>query len=119
MDHKEKELLRQAMDVQFRHKLYQEPRFKYLRSFGCLDIFQAFGNKEVGFIGFLHLKWVRDDYYESIWYDTMEEGNRIRERVSKEHPLDPEKLASIFLSSINGDFKERWTKLEEKSLVLN
>ena len=43
MDPEQRELLRQAMDIQYRHKVYNEPNFLYLRSMGCYDMFQAFG----------------------------------------------------------------------------
>ena len=52
MNREKRELLRQAMEVQFRHQLYSKPEFTFLPSIGIRDIFQAFGNDEVGFIGF-------------------------------------------------------------------
>ena len=118
MELKERHLLRQAMEIQYRHKLYIDPAFRYYRSMGILDIFQAFGNKEIGFIGYLHLKWVRDDFYEAIWYDTMEEGNAVKQKVADEHPLDADKLVPIFLEAMNGGFKEKWTKTSD-DIILN
>ena len=59
MDRKKRGLLRQAMEVQFRHQLYKKPEFTFLPSIGIIYIFQGFGNEEVGFIGFLHLKYFR------------------------------------------------------------
>ena len=118
MDPEQRELLRQAMDIQYRHKVYNDPNFLYLRSMGCYDMFQAFGNSEIGFIGYLHLKWVRDDYWETIWYDTMEEGDEVKQRVANDHPIDPHKLMPILVSAARGKFKEKWTQLSD-NIILN
>ena len=67
MDDKERKLLQQAMEIQFRHKLYCDIKFPYLQSLGIKDIVQGFGNEEIGFIGVLHLRWVNED--NNIVYD--------------------------------------------------
>ena len=41
MDDKERKLLQQAMEIQFRHKLYCDIKFPYLQSLGIKDIVQA------------------------------------------------------------------------------
>mgnify|MGYP006265749675 CR=1 FL=1 len=55
MTEKERKLWQQAIEVQFRYKLYNDIKFPYLQSLGCQDILQSFGNEEVGFIGVLLL----------------------------------------------------------------
>ena len=73
MEPKERDILRNAMDVQFRYMFYKRPEFPFLPSIGVKDIFQAFGNEEVGFIGFLHLKHthrgIGEKEWDSVWYD--------------------------------------------------
>ena len=66
----------------------------------------------------MHLKWVRDDYWETIWYDTMEEGDEVKQRVANDHPIDPHKLMPILVSAARGEFKEKWTQLSE-DIILN
>ena len=93
MDDKERKLLQQAMEIQFRHKLYCDIKFPYLQSLGIKDIVQGFGNEEIGFIGVLHLRWVNEDnnivydnskewpvkvkgVWKSTWYNTPEIGKK-------------------------------------------
>ena len=125
MDPKERELLRQAMDVQFRHQLYQKPEFTFLPSIGIRDIFQGFGNDEVGFIGFLHLKYFRlgegEKEWMSIWYDTHEEGIEAQRQWFEDVPYNRGKM----MHSVIQYMKSQAEKIgieeseEEEKIILN
>jgi len=124
-DIKERELLRQAMEVQFRHQLYQKPEFTFLPSLGIRDIFQGFGNDEVGFIGFLHLKWIRvgkgEKEWLSIWYDTPEEGVEAQRQWFEDVPYNRGKM----MHSVMQHMKDQAEKIEieeseeEEKIILN
>ena len=69
--------LRYACETQFRYKLYQDFKFKYMHSVGIKDIMQTFRHPDVGFIGVLHLFYCTDlkkPYWKSKWYLTAEES---------------------------------------------
>ena len=124
-DLKERELLRQAMEVQFRHQLYQKPEFTFLPSLGIRDIFQGFGNDEVGFIGFLHLKYFRlgegEKEWMSIWYDTPEEGVEAQRQWFEDVPYNRGKM----MQAVMRHLKDRANKIEieepeeEEKIILN
>ena len=124
MDLKERELLRQAMEVQFRHQLYQKPEFTFLPSIGIRDIFQGFGNDEVGFIGFLHLKYFRlgegEKEWMSIWYDTHEEGIEAQRHWFEDVPYNRGKMMHLVMRHL----RDRANKIEieaekEERIILN
>lgn len=124
MDPKERELLRQAMDVQFRHQLYQKPEFTFLPSIGIRDIFQGFGNEEVGYIGFLHLKYFRreegEQEWKTIWYDTHEEGIEAQREWFENVPYNRGKMLHTMMHHL----KEKASKIEieepeEEKIILN
>jgi len=112
MTEKEREVLRHAMEAQFRYKFYQDQVFPYLQSMGIRDVFQGFGNDEIGFIGMLHLWWVNEDnnivydnpkkwpvkikgLWKSEWFDTPEEGMAIAQKIQDDKPHKEEKLIEI------------------------
>ena len=123
-DIKERELLRQAMEVQFRHQLYKKPEFTFLPSLGVRDIFQGFGNDEVGFIGFLHLKWIRvgkgEKEWLSIWYDTPEEGVEAQRQWFEDVPYNRGKMMHLVMKHIqNQTNKVEIEEPEEERIILN
>lgn len=118
------EFFRTAMEVQFRHQFQKKPVFPFLPSLGVRDIFQGFGNDEVGFIGFLHLKWGRDGEGEkawaSIWYDTPEEGTEAQKEWFENAPFNRGKM----MHSVHQHLKSLSTRLEieepeEERIILN
>ena len=124
-DLKERELLRQAMEVQFRHQLYQKPEFTFLPSLGIRDIFQGFGNDEVGFIGFLHLKYFRlgegEKEWMSIWYDTPEEGVEAQRQWFEDVPYNRGKMMHLVMQHIRdlSNKIEIEEPEEEEKIILN
>jgi hypothetical protein len=123
-DLKERELLRQAMEVQFRHQLYSKPEFTFLPSIGIRDIFQAFGNDEVGFIGFLHLKYLRkkegEQEWVAIWYDTHEEGTEVQRHWFEDVPYNRGKMMHLVMQHIqNQANKVEIEEPEEERIILN
>jgi hypothetical protein len=124
MDREKRELLRQAMEVQFRHQLYSKPEFTFLPSLGIRDIFQAFGNDEVGFIGFLHLKYLRkkegEQEWVAIWYDTHEEGIEAQRQWFEDVPYNRGKMMHLVMQHIqNQANKVEIEEPEEERIILN
>ena len=135
MDDKERKLLQQAMEIQFRHKLYCDIKYPYLQSFGIKDIVQGFGNEEIGFIGVLHLRWVNEDnnivydkpkewpvtvksVWKSTWYNTPEIGKKIIEEIESNSIIDIEKVMEIITKRLIR-YELRKMKRVEKQPLLN
>ena len=135
MDDKERKLLQQAMEIQFRHKLYCDIKFPYLQSLGIKDIVQGFGNEEIGFIGVLHLRWVNEDnnivydnpkewpvtvkgVWKSTWYNTPEIGKKIAEEIQNRSIIDIEKVMEIITKRLI-KYELRKLKQVEKQPLLN
>ena len=135
MDDKERKLLQQAMEIQFRHKLYCDIKFPYLQSLGIKDIVQGFGNEEIGFIGVLHLGWVNEDnnivydnpkewpvkvkgVWKSTWYNTPEIGKKIAEEIESKSIIDIEKVMEIITKRLL-KYELRKLKRVEKQPLLN
>ena len=106
------------MEVQFRHKLYNEVQFPYLQSLGIRNILQGFGNEEVGFIGILHLWWVNEDnniiydnvrrslvkikgIWKSNWLNHPQEAIILVQKLEDGRPYVEEKLVQIQQDYIN------------------
>ena len=132
---KERKLLQQAMEIQFRHKLYCDIKFPYLQSLGIKDIVQGFGNEEIGFIGVLHLRWVNEDnnivydnpkewpvkvkgVWKSTWYNTPEIGKKIAEEIESKSIIDIEKVMEIITKRLIR-YELRKLKRVEKQPLLN
>ena len=135
MDDKERKLLQQAMEIQFRHKLYCDIKFPYLQSLGIKDIVQGFGNEEIGFIGVLHLRWVNEDnnivydnpkewpvtvkgVWKSTWYNTPEIGKKIAEEIQRQSIIDIEKVMEIITKRLI-KYELRKLKQVEKQPLFN
>ena len=135
MNDKERKLLQQAMEIQFRHKLYCDIKFPYLQSLGIKDIVQGFGNEEIGFIGVLHLRWVNEDnnivydkpkewpvivkgVWKSTWYNTPEIGKKIAEEIQNRSIIDIEKVMEIITKRLI-KYELRKMKRVEKQPLLN
>ena len=125
--------IRYAMEVQFRHKFYQDLQFPYYHSLGIKNIFQSFASEEVGFIGMLHLWWVNEDsgivydnprkgqvlikgMWKSEWFDSAAAGIAAAQKITKEKIYDEEKLVSIAHNYIIQKTKEK-VKKEIKRLL--
>ena len=124
MNREKRELLRQAMEVQFRHQLYSKPEFTFLPSLGIRDIFQGFGNEEVGYIGFLHLKYFRkkegEQEWAAIWYDTHEEGLEAQRQWFEDVPYNRGKMMHLVMQHIqNQANKVEIEESEEERIILN
>ena len=104
--------LRHAMEVQFRHKFYQDVQFPYLQSLGIKHVLQGFGNEDVGFIGILHLWWVNEDnnivydnprqcpvqikgIWKSEWLNHPQEAIAVAQKIQDEKPYNETKLVEI------------------------
>jgi hypothetical protein len=99
IDFNELQELRKGMEMQFRYKFYRDPKFPFLKSLGIKNIFQSFdAGDDIGFIGVLHLWWVKDstgtvtDIWESEWIDTPHEAIALAHAVSQNKLYDEEKL---------------------------
>ena len=125
--------IRYAMEVQFRHKFYQDIQFPYYHSLGIKNIFQSFASEETGFIGMLHLWWVNEDsgivydnprkgqvvikgIWKSEWFDSAAAGIAAAQKITKEKMYDEEKLVSIAHNYIIQKTKEKVKKEIERLL---
>ena len=119
MDREKRELLRQAMEVQFRHQLYSKPEFTFLPSLGIRDIFQGFGNEEIGYIGFLHLKYLKHNRWGAIWYDTHEEGLEVQRAWFENVPYNRGKMMQSVIRHIHDQANKIEIEEEEEKIILN
>tara|TARA_B100001167_G_C16672318_1_gene258281 strand:+ start:261 stop:635 length:375 start_codon:yes stop_codon:yes gene_type:complete len=123
MDSEKRELLRQAMEVQFRHQFYSKPEFTFLPSLGIRDIFQGFGNEEIGYIGFLHLKYFRkkagEQEWAAIWYDTHEEGIEAQRHWFEDVPYNRGKMMHLVMQHIQNQANKVEIEEEEEKIILN
>jgi len=109
--------LRHVLESQFRNNMYTDIKFPFLQSLGIKDIIQGVGNDELGFIGILHLKWANKDNnivydnskewpvkvkgtWESTWYDTVDEGHHIAQKLKDDRIIDNEKVMSIMHAEV-------------------
>ena len=134
MNDKERDVIRTALEMQFRYKFYQDTVFPYYQSMGIKDVFQGFGNDEEGFIGMLHLWWVPEDsnihydnpknwpvkiigVWKGEWFDTPEEGLALAEKIEQDRNkvYDTQKLIKIAIE-YNRSVMEKQIKsqIEEK-----
>ena len=112
MDDGQKGAMRTALEMQFRYKFYQDTVFPYLQSLGIRDVFQGFGNDEMGFIGMLHLWWVPEEsnihydnpkefpvkilgVWKAEWFDTPQEGLKLAEKIENDKPFNMGKIMEM------------------------
>ena len=127
MTQQELNTIRYAMEVQFRHKFYQDIQFPYYHSLGIKNIFQSFASEETGFIGMLHLWWVNEDsgivydnprkrqvaikgIWKSEWFDSAAAGIAAAQKITKEKIYDEEKLVQAHQNHIRQWEQERAQK---------
>ena len=123
IDDNELQELRKGMEMQFRFKFYKDPKFPFLKSLGIKHVIQGFdAGDDVGFIGMLHLWWVRDptgtvtDIWESEWIDTPHEGIALAQALAKNRVYDEEKLVRSHMTEIQKMAEiEAMGQLREKS----
>ena len=138
MNDKERDVIRTALEMQFRYKFYQDTVFPYLQSLGVKDVFQGFGSDETGWLGMIHLWWVPEEsnihydnpknwpvkiigVWKSEWFDTAKEGMEAAQKVEEERNkiydtnkmfnIHHEYVKSITEKQIKRQIKE---KLEEE-----
>jgi hypothetical protein len=142
MEPEELQNFRQAMEVQFRHQLYNSITFPFLRSLGILHIMQGFGNEEVGFIGVLHLWWVNEDngiiydnprpspvkiigMWKSNWLDDPAEAIEVAHKINEIKPYDEGKLIEAQQNFLKAQMEKDIQKNimpeedKEKEIILN
>ena len=125
IDYNELQELRKGMEMQFRYKFYKDPKFPFLKSMGIKHVIQGFdAGDDIGFIGMLHLWWVKDstgtvtDIWESEWIDTPQEGIALAQAIAQEkrNIYDEEKLVRAHMKEIQKMAeKEGMKQLREKS----
>ena len=64
--------LREALEMQFRHQFYKDPKFPFLQSVGIKDVFQSFASEEFGDIGTLRLYYDHKEW-KAQWFDSHED----------------------------------------------
>ena len=123
IDYNELQELRKGMEMQFRYKFYKDPKFPFLKSMGIKHVIQGFdAGDDIGFIGMLHLWWVKDstgtvtDIWESEWIDTPQEGIALAKALAQNKLYDEEKLVRAHMKEIQKMAeKEGMKQLREKS----
>jgi hypothetical protein len=136
MDDGQKGVMRTALEMQFRYKFYQDITFPYLQSIGIRDVFQGFGNDEVGFIGMLHLWWIPEEsnihydnprkfpvkiigFWKGEWFDTPEEGLKLAEKIENDRPYDTGKLIKAHMEHRVEQHETLRAETEMKELIDN
>ncbi len=119
--------LRYAMEIQFRHRFYNDQHFPFLQSMGIKNVLQAFGNEEMGFIGVLHLWWVNEDnkieyenlrkspikikgVWKSEWLDDPKDAVAIAQKLEDEKLYDESKLIQIHQNHVKNVMEKRAKK---------
>ena len=124
--------LREAMNVQFRYKLYKSPEFPFLPSMGINHIIQGFEAKEeLGFVGVLHLWYennsgelsyqTKDRHFvagdwKHEWYDHPEDAVELAMHIQKSKPFDEDKLIKIAIDHAKEMAEKKVKKLVEDAL---
>ena len=133
MTKEELNTIRYAMEVQFRHKFYQDLQFPYYHSLGIKNIFQSFASEDTGFIGMLHLWWVNEDsgivydnprkgqvlikgMWKSEWFNSAADGIAAAQKITKERIYDEEKLVLTAHNYIIQKTEEKAKKEMERLL---
>ena len=123
IDYNELQELRKGMELQFRFKFYKDPKFPFLKSLGIKHVIQGFdAGDDIGFIGTLHLWWVRDptgtvtDIWESEWIDTPQEAIELALSLRQNKLYDEQKLVRSHMEEIQKMAEqEAMKKLREKA----
>ncbi len=113
MDDKMRAELREAMNIQFRYKLYRDPVFPFLPSLGVDHIIQGFENKEEDeFVGVLHLWYentsgepsyhTKDKHFvagiwKHEWYDQPIDAYHLARYIQYKRPYDEDKIVQVIL----------------------
>ena len=92
--------------TKFRFSLYKRPEFPFLQSVGVNDLFQAFTDKEYGYIGTVRLKYDSESKaWIEEWYEKMEDIIAIAELIQKnkqEHCFtDENKIIDAHINYMN------------------
>ena len=133
MTPEERDVVRYAMETQFRYKFYQDIQFPYLQSLGIDHVLQGFGNDDVGFVGMLHLWWVNEDNgivydhprrgavhikgtWKSEWFDTPEQGITFAQKIEKERIYDEQKLVFLAHNYVRQKTEQKAQKEAERLL---
>ena len=129
MDLNQQNIIRQGIEIQFRHNLYKDIKFPFLQSIGINHLLKGFQNDEVGFVGVLHMWWVNEDngihyldpkksaikikgIWKSEWLDTNQEAIEIIQKIQNDSIIDTNKLIEVF----NNDMKNRMDKKVQKEI---
>ena len=131
MDEKTLLEIREAMNIQFRYKLYRSPEFPFLASMGINHIIQGFeAPDEKEFVGILHLWYennsgelsyqTKDKHFvagdwKHEWYDHPEDAVELAMHIQKSRPFDEDKIVRVILKHA----EEMATKKVEKIIKEN
>ena len=145
MDDGQKEVVRTALEMQFRYRFYQDTVFPFYQSMGIKDVFQGFGNEEDGFIGMIHLWWVPEESnihydnpkkfpvkiigtWKSEWFDTAQEGMAVAQKIEDDRNkvydtnkmIDAHRayLKSVMDKQMRQQIREKEENLESEKKIL-
>ena len=132
MDSKVRETIREAMNIQFRYKLYRDNVFPYLPSLGVNHIIQSFESKEDDeFIGVLHL-WYENNsgelsyqtkdqhfvsgYWKHEWLDDPSDAVYLAMRIQQDKPYNENKLIHIAIEHAREVAQKQVKKIIKKEI---
>jgi hypothetical protein len=101
--------LRKALELQFKHKFYNDPMFPWLPSLGILDILQGFDYNNTH-IGTLHLKYTKrevDSIWLSTWIDRPIDAINLAQQIQREKPYDENMVVNANLMHIQNKYENK------------
>lgn len=92
--------------TKFRFGLYKRPEFPFLQSVGVNDLFQAFTDKEYGYIGTVRLQYDSESKaWIEEWYEKMEDiiaiAESIQQAKQENHFADENKIIDAHINYMN------------------
>ena len=134
--------IRKGLELQYRFKFYQDPKYPFLPAMGIKHIFQGFDAQEDGYVGTLHLWYTNESgelsyhtkdkefvsgHWKAEWIDDAADAIELAIELERQDGLYSEKLTKIHLDHIEAysiklaqellekKFKKKMKELEEES----
>ena len=132
MDPEVRDELREAMNIQFRYKLYKSPEFPFLPSMGINHIIQGFEDKEQKhFVGVLHLWYDNESgelsyhtkdkqFVAGHWkhesYDQLIDAYHLARYIQYSKPFDENKIVKVIMEYAEEMATKKIEKIVNKHL---
>jgi hypothetical protein len=94
--------LRFQAETKYRLSFYKDPEFKFLPSLGIADVFESFNDKEYGYIGTLHLRFIQESkHWKSFWYDKIGSAINIANEIHNKKIINEDMVISYQMHYID------------------